>query len=127
LLKQLGVRLAHPNNILPDTLKTLTDLPGVGPYAAAAFLSFHTNKRGVLIDANVVRWLCRMIDKPMDGETRREKWLLELADSLTPYRNSRAYNYAVLDFSMLICSVRPKCNLCPLGPKYCIFRRNHPI
>ena len=123
LLKQLGERLAERGEKLPQTLNELLALPAVGPYAAAAFLSFHLNLRGTIIDANVVRWLCRMVDRPMDGETRREKWLIELADTFTPLRNVKAYNYAVLDFSMQICAKRPKCEQCPIGPKYCAYGR----
>ena len=123
LLKQLGERLAERGGSVPETLPELLALPAVGPYAAAAYLSFHLNRRAVLIDANVVRWLCRMVDRPMHGETRREKWLIELADSLTPQRHAKAYNYAILDFSMQICAARPKCEECPVGPKYCAYGR----
>ena len=123
LIKQLGESLSRVSGTPPDTLKDLLELPAVGPYAAAAYLSFHARKRGTIIDANVVRWLCRLVDRPMDGETRREKWLIALADSFTPQRNTREYNYALLDFTMLICTTRPKCEECPLGARYCAFRR----
>lgn len=125
LLKQLGAALAALGGTPPDTLAELVALPGVGPYAAAAYLSFHCNKRAVLIDANVVRWLCRMVGKPMDGETRRKAWLIEIADRLTPARNARDYNYAILDFSMQICAAKPLCAQCPLGPKLCVTGRKN--
>ncbi len=122
-MKQLGERLDSLGGNPPETLAELLTLPAVGPYAAAAYFSFHLNKRGTIIDANVVRWLSRMVDKPMDGETRREKWLIELAEQFTPKRNVRQYNYAILDFSMQICAKIPKCEQCPIGPEYCAYRR----
>ncbi len=123
LLKRLGERLAELNGRLPETLKELTGLPGVGPYVASAWLSFHGSRRSVIVDANVVRWLCRLVGMPYDGETRREKWLLQLADRFTPRHNWKAYNYAALDFAREVCAPRPRCEMCPIGPKLCAYGR----
>jgi A/G-specific adenine glycosylase len=120
LIKKLGQELAFRNATVPDHLDELLKLPAVGTYAAAAWLSFHGYKKAVIIDANVVRLICRLVGEPMDGETRRKKWLINLADLLTPYRNWKQYNYAVLDFTMQICTKKPKCPICPLL-KYCRF------
>jgi A/G-specific adenine glycosylase len=99
----------------PDDLDALRSLPGIGPYAAAAWLSLHRGRRAVLIDNNVARWLARLTGRPYDGETRRKRWLQELAEMLTPQQNFRAYNYAVLDFTMTVCTPRtPRCPTCPL-------------
>lgn len=123
LLKQLGEELDRLGGEPPHSLDQLIKLPGVGPYAAAAWLSFHGGGRGVIIDANVVRWICRLIDRKCDAETRRKKWLIQLADKLTPRKNSGEYNYAVLDFTMEICAARPKCVICPLGAELCAYGR----
>lgn len=113
LLRQLAceiLRLGH----VPDDERELRTLPGVGPYAAAAYLSLHRGKRAVLIDANIVRWLCRMTGQPMDGETRRRAWVRELVNAFTPKRVFKAYNYGLLDFTMTLCGARPRCSECPL-------------
>jgi A/G-specific adenine glycosylase len=123
LIKKLGEELAKRDGIVPDSLEELLDLPGVGQYAAAAYLGFHGGKRAVIIDANVVRWLCRLVDKPYDGETRRKKWLIQLADAVTPTRRWAQFNYAVLDFTMQICAKAPKCVVCPIGPAQCLTGR----
>lgn len=123
LLKKLGEQLVQVQGELPGTLEELLELHGVGPYVASAWLGFHGGKRSVIIDANVVRWICRLVDRPMDGETRRKKWLIELASKLTPEKNWKEYNYAVLDFSMEICTKKPQCLQCPLGPAICLYRR----
>lgn len=78
----------------------------------------------MIIDANVVRWLCRIVGAKRDGETRRKKWLFDLADRITPNRNWKEYNYSVLDFTMQICVAQPKCDNCPIGPKYCVHGRS---
>lgn len=121
LLKALGERLAQIGEI-PTTLDELIQLPAIGPYVAAAWLSFHGGGRGVLIDANVVRWICRMIGREYDGETRRKKWLIELADRLTPEHNVKDFNYAILDLTMTVCVPgTPHCDECPIGSGLCVY------
>src|SRR5262245_48567175 len=84
LITKLGQALDAQNGNPPNSLPELITLPGVGPCAAAAYLGFHTNSRAVIIDANVVRFLCRLVGYEYDGETRRKAWLLDFADRMTP-------------------------------------------
>ena len=115
LLVQLTEEIVRLDGALPLNQTALEALPGVGPYAAAATLSLHANRRAVPIDSNIVRVLCRLVGATYDGETRRKRWLRELADALTPPRAHRDYNYAVLDLAALVCLPRnPKCDECPI-------------
>lgn len=125
LLKKLGEYLVRTNNNIPRSYEELLELPGVGTYVAAAWHGFHGNGRSVIIDANVVRWICRLVDQPMNGETRRKKWLIALAEKLTPEDNSKDYSYAVLDFTMEVCGLTPKCTECPIGVNLCLYRRKN--
>jgi A/G-specific adenine glycosylase len=106
---------------LPVEYDELRALPGVGDYVASAWQSLHSKRRAILIDANVVRWLCRMRGVAGDGETRRQPWVRELADQLTPQRSFHVYNYAVLDFTMTVCGVSPRCSTCPLRHHGCAY------
>ncbi len=117
-------RIVASRGDLPREAADLERLPGVGPYAAAAYLSLHRGKRAVLIDANVVRWLGRVFAFPTHAETRRKAWVRELADRLTPRRAFRAYNYAVLDLAMTVCRRAPLCEVCPLGDGACAYARS---
>jgi A/G-specific adenine glycosylase len=119
LIKQLAETISKLGYV-PDSLDGLLELPAVGSYAAAAYLGFHGGKRAVIIDANVVRWLCRLVDRPYDGETRRKKWLIDLANDVTPNRKWTEFNYAVLDFTMQICAKVPRCSICPIGSSLCL-------
>lgn len=121
LLQRLADEIARMGRV-PTDERVLRGLPGVGAYVAAAYRSLHCGERSVLIDANVVRWLCRMTGRPMDGETRRKRWVLDLADELTPRRAFRDYNYAVLDFTMRVCAQPPVCERCPVR-EFCVFGR----
>lgn len=120
LLYQLAQEIGRLGGTLPLEQSSLERLPGVGPYAAAATLTLHANRRAVLIDSNVVRVLSRLTGATHDGETRRKRWLRELAEALTPPRAHRTYNYAVLDLAALVClSGTPKCYECPIL-KWCL-------
>ena len=120
LLYRLAQKIARLDGAIPLDQPALEALPGVGPYSASATLSLHANCRAVLIDSNFVRVLCRLVGAAYDGETRRKRWLRELAEAITPPRAHRAYNYAVLDLAALVCLPRrPKCAECPIL-KWCM-------
>lgn len=102
---------------IPETKELLLKLPGVGEYVASAYLSLHRNKRAVIIDSNVVRLYGRFFGFCTDGETRRKKWFIELANSLTPSRNFYFFNYGLLDLPRTLCKIRPECDNCPLKRK----------
>ena len=121
MMRTAGIVAERGN--LPEQPAELERLPGVGPYAAAAYLSLHRGKRAVLVDANVVRWLGRMFAFPTHAETRRRAFVRELADLLTPRRSFRAYNYAVLDLAMTVCRRAPACDACPFRDGTCAYAR----
>ena len=124
LLHQLGHALVDLGGV-PDDLQTLLALPGIGPYSAAAYLSFHAGQRAVIIDSNVVRWIARITDQHYDAETRRRAWMKDAADRLTPTSTTRAYNYGVLDLTMQVCVPgKPKCGECPLSKGLCMYPVN---
>ena len=76
------------------------------------------------MDANVVRLICRLVGRDWDGETRRKKWLREMADRLTPHKKVEDFNYALLDFTMTVCTPSlPHCDRCPLGAEVCQYGR----
>lgn len=115
-LKRLGRVLTDAGGPIPDELSDLTRLPGVGPYAAAAYLSFHRKRRGVLLDSNIVRFYGRYLGIPSGPESRRTAVFKEIAEVATPSKHTRSYNYALLDFTRAICKPKPVCEGCPLRP-----------
>ena len=114
LLRDIAVVVVELGGFLPEDVDELTSLKGVGPYTAAAWLSLHRGKRAVLIDSNVFRWLGRMTGNSFTRDPRGVSWVRDLAQRLTPRRAFQAYNYAVLDFTMRICTPHsPDCGHCP--------------
>lgn len=120
LLYEIACDIARNEGRPPESLESLRQLIGIGPYTAAAWLSLHRGKRAVLIDSNVSRWLGRLTGRAYERDPRHVKWINELADQLTPRRVHTDYNYAVLDFTMTICVPRdPRCDECPIR-KHCV-------
>jgi len=121
-LSALGKNLAASGGSIPSDILSLEKLPGVGPYAAASFLSLHMNKRAPIIDSNVVRLYGRIFGFETGPETRRDIGIKLLADRITPRRNYRVFSYALIDFTRIICMPRPVHSNCPLFEKcsYCI-------
>ncbi|MGH2533170.1 MAG: hypothetical protein ACRDJW_12800 [Thermomicrobiales bacterium] len=126
LLYRLAVAVAKNGGIPPESLDQLGQFTGVGPYTAAAWLSLHRGKRAVIVDSNVFRWLGRMTGRPYQRDPRHMHWVNDLADRLTPRRAFRDYNYAVLDFTMSVCTPRdPRCAECPLRSDCAFGTRGH--
>jgi len=100
---------------IPTKFKDLIELPGVGPYAASAYLSLHLKTRASIIDSNAVRLWTRIFGFKKDSEMRRNKQFTVLAEKITPRKNYRVFNYAVLDYTRMICKPKPLCDRCSLN------------
>jgi A/G-specific adenine glycosylase len=93
-------------------------LPGVGPYVKNILLSTQLDVKAPVIDRNAVRLWSRILGFNVDAETQKKKWFVELTEQLTPNRDFKQFNFAVLDFTRIVCRPRPKCSICPLT-SYC--------
>ena len=103
----------------PEQSEKLREVPGVGMYTAAAWLSLHRGKRVTVLDSNIVRWLSRMTGQRYNRDPRHLGWAKDVAERLTPRRAFRQFNYAAIDFSMRVCRPRaPLCDECPVS-RYC--------
>jgi A/G-specific adenine glycosylase len=133
ILRPLGLRwrvenLRHLRQALPGVLQDpayprLLELPGVGDYVASAVRCFAFGEARPLIDANTVRVLGRYFGVPVGPESRRRKWLIELAWSVLPKEDVDLYNCAILDLAAQICLPRqPRCAACPLREQCCYAR-----
>ena len=99
---------------IPKTKEELMKLPGVGRYSANAFLSFHLGERAPIIDTNAIRLWSRLFGFNLRKGAYRSKWFEELVDKITPEREFKEFNYAVLDYTRSVCKPKPLCELCQL-------------
>jgi A/G-specific adenine glycosylase len=101
------------NGRFPDTYEEILDLPGIGPYTAAAIASFAFNSPHAVVDGNVYRVLSRIFncDLAIDG-TEGKRWFATKAQELLPEDRAGAYNQALMDFGATICKPVPECAHC---------------
>jgi len=101
---------------VPDSMKTISALPGIGPYTAPAILSIAYDQDYAVVDGNVVRVLCRvfMIDQdPREGSIKHR--LRQLAERLLPRGKASVFNQALMELGALACTPKtPSCESCPL-------------
>lgn len=112
----------HSGN-LPGEKEKLLQIPGVGGYIAAAIRIFGFDIPDTIVDANVVRVLGRLYGLEYNGETRRKREFIELAEEHSLHGRCAEYSYGILDFAAAICKPkRPVCAKCFLAA-YCDFFR----
>jgi A/G-specific adenine glycosylase len=102
--------------ILPRSVEQLRQLPGIGPYTAAAVAAFAFGADEIALDGNLRRVLARLIDLPVDPRTPQgEARLLRYARRHLPQGEASAFNQALMDLGAQVCLPRrPQCEICPL-------------
>jgi A/G-specific adenine glycosylase len=84
----------------------LTELPGVGPYTAAAVASFAWDRQEAAIDTNVRRVL----------ERREGRFTHGRVEQLLPPGRAAAFNQAMMELGATVCRPRaPRCGECPVA------------
>ena len=103
----------------PETYSAVLALKGVGPYTAAAVVSFAYNQPYAVVDGNVYRVLARYfnIDTPIDS-TLGKKQFNQLAQQCLDDKQAGIYNQAIMDFGATLCKPQqPLCEQCPMQTK----------
>src|SRR5580704_8124384 len=101
----------------PRTADEWRELPGVGPYTAAAIVSIALGGAAACVDGNVVRILARLT---ADGKKFRDsasaaRELSPLADTLLTRDAPGDHNQAMMELGATVCTKgNPLCPLCPV-------------
>lgn len=99
----------------PETAGELAELPGIGPYTAAAIAAIAFDRPETVVDGNVERVVARLhaVAEPLPGA---KPILARLARALTPRARAGDYAQAMMDLGATVCTPRaPKCGICPLA------------
>ncbi|MCS6930801.1 MAG: A/G-specific adenine glycosylase [Acetobacteraceae bacterium] len=104
----------------PDTPEGLREIPGIGPYTAAAVAAIAFGRPVVPVDANVERVTARLfaVEEPLP---RAKPRLSALAQRWMEAEEARArpgdLAQALFDLGATVCTPRaPACTLCPVRP-----------
>ncbi|MEX2502691.1 MAG: A/G-specific adenine glycosylase, partial [Trueperaceae bacterium] len=112
-LRRAAIEIVHQRNgRLPNDEAAWRELPGVGPYTAAALMAFGFGRRTVAVDANVRRVGARLTADavPRDEHVRRA------LDPLLPNRRPERGTEALIELGATVCTPRaPRCDACPLA------------
>lgn len=113
LLKCARFVTLHHNGIFPRNYDQLMELPGVGPYTAAAISSIAFDLPETVVDGNVERVIARLFDIHTPLPTAKAE-LTDLAKTLTPEKRPGDYAQSIMDLGATICTPKnPACGLCP--------------
>src|SRR4030042_4523057 len=120
LHRAAGIVINHFNGKIPNQLKDLLNLPGIGRSTAGAILSFAFHKEAPILDGNAKRVISRLFtvsEDPAKGKTEDLLW--KISESLIPKGFSNPFNQALMDLGSMLCTPKePECEQCPLH-QYC--------
>ncbi len=110
----------------PNTLESLTALPGVGLSTAGAILSIAFQTAAPILDGNVRRVFARFCAiEGWTGESKINQQLWQISSFYTPQQRVANYTQAIMDLGATVCTrSKPLCTLCPLI-KNCLAYQQH--
>ncbi len=110
---------------VPRTRAGLEELPGVGPYVSAAYLSTRFGEPVPMVDANFARIVERAFGPRHKADLRSDPFVPDVATRIvSAAEDPRVVNWAVMDLGALVCVPRaPKCADCPIR-RYCLTGRS---
>ena len=115
------------SGVFPEAFDDVLALPGVGRYTAGAVCSIAGGQDTPIVDANVVRVLCRVFGihgDPKATETQAALW--KLAADLIPTGDAGTFNQAMMELGALVCATPPKCERCPVQKECYAFSTGAP-
>jgi A/G-specific adenine glycosylase len=105
---------------VPRDIRSLTRLPGVGPYTAAAVASIGYGRAVAAVDTNARRIVARAIHGVDPDEVAADALARDAHAWLDPSQPGE-WNQALMDIGRVFCRPMPRCDGCPLAPR-CRFR-----
>jgi A/G-specific adenine glycosylase len=100
----------------PQNYDEIRELPGVGPYTAAAVASIAFGLAHAVVDGNVLRVIARLCGDGADIQSPKTRSRFQrIADELLDRRDPGLFNQAVMELGATICLPRaPRCATCPV-------------
>ncbi len=111
------------------TPRAWMELPGIGPYTAAAITSISFSEPAACVDGNVVRILARLTNEQILFRNGSEaaKFFTPLADELIIGADPGTHNQAMMELGATICfRQKPKCPACPVAPFCAGYKKGEP-
>lgn len=116
MLKAARFIVSERNGVFPSTYADILELPGVGPYTAAAIASFAFDLPQAVLDGNVYRVYARLFGVDILTNTPAAKsHFQDIANQMLDHKSPAQFNQVIMDFGATHCTPRrAKCESCPL-------------
>ncbi len=124
LLKCARVVASQLNGKFPKDMEGLLELPGIGPYTAAAIMAIAYGQPATVIDGNIERITSRIFaiaDEYPEGKKIVHQNAHRLFEKMDAWdaQSIKAFPQALMDIGAGICTPKsPSCHLCPVQ-KFC--------
>lgn len=105
----------HFGGKFPEDEAKLRELPGIGPYTAAAISAIAFGHPAVVVDGNIERVMARLhaVETPLP---RAKSELKKIAAEYAPQNRPGDYAQGLMDIGATICRPKsPSCDICPLA------------
>ena len=127
LLASVKLLVNELNSTLPNTLKEIKKLPGVGDYTANALMGFIHNYPTIALDGNVKRVFTRYLNKK-ESKINFEQLIDSNKKNLFITNRNSDFVEALMEFGALICKPKdPKCSQCCLNKSCRYFKSSNKI
>lgn len=125
--KQLCQGLSQTDQIRwPSSFSSWKALPGIGDYTAAAIASIAFGEVVPVVDGNVERVFCRLMDiRTAPNLPILKKLFFKLGQDLIDHEKPGDYNQAVMELGQTHCTKQnPNCTQCPVSRHCLAFQRS---
>lgn len=115
--KQLVGRSGAGPIAWPLTYDGWKELPGIGDYTAAAVSSIAFDFPAAVVDGNVERVFCRLLDiREAPNQPHLKRAFKGLATDLLDVKHAGDFNQALMELGQLLCTpTQPQCAACPIN------------
>jgi len=120
---------SEANTTWPATAEEWLTLPGVGPYTAAAVASIAFNDQAAVLDGNVERVLCRLLNIQLPPNLPQlKKRFQTIVNELLDEHSPGDFNQGIMELGQRVCTpTRPTCETCPVSECCLAFAKNTQI
>lgn len=111
--------------VWPKSYEEWLNLPGIGDYTASAISSITLNEPHGVVDGNVERVLCRLLDiRTAPNLPELKVQFKSLMNKLAAFGHPGDFNQSVMELGQTVCTpTSPACPLCPVAA-FCESRKN---
>jgi len=122
-------RLITKQNSFPTSYDQWLEMPGVGPYTAAAIASICFNEPKPVLDGNVFRVVSRLFGvKDNIAKPASRRVFLAILQELIPHTIPGEFNQGIMELGALCCTpYTPHCPECPVRPFCYAYKQGNPL